>query len=428
MAANQSSTSATDTRQLLDWLDEQRQQDHQRLDALSQMLEQVRKDLREQNSALAHADTVSSARSTTDLRSNEGVVVSLADQIARLEREVNEHISNQARTGPAENALRERDRRQISELTQQVELLNRTQGTATGRVAALNEEIRRERDARAPIEQSIEEAQRAQSAVTTRVSAMEQLVRRVSSNLAVGEANDEKLRNDVARVDNQTKLVDLRVTRELTEIQRIVGEWKARVDEQIKPVDGLIRLVGQLSDKSDVIQARSNAIGETVERLGRDVTTLDAQAKADRTSIQRGADSVDILSRRLETTGSSIWQVGERISALVLELDQIRLDLRSVHQEIEVLIRRSDQTEETQRRFDATQLTFALDLRTHNAEARTLSDAIETRLDSETSAIVGRADARFRRSVEHLRRTADEINQQVHELEGDLTNPTPVSE
>ena len=74
------------------------------------------------------------------------------------------------------------------------------------------------------------------------------------------------------------------------------------------------------------------------------------------------------------------------------------------------------------------QLTFTLDLRTHQAEARSLSDAIETRLESETSAIVGRAEARFRRSVEHLRRTADEINQQVHELEGDLTNPTPVSD
>jgi chromosome segregation ATPase len=421
LAANDSSMSATDTRHLLDWLDEQRQVDHERLITLSQSVDQLRKDLREQSSALTHAETTSISRSSTDMRSNEGVVVNLADQIARLERVVDEHVANQTRTSQADNAVRDRERRQKSELSQQVELLDRALGISTGRVSALAEEIRHERDSRAPIAQAIEEIQQIQTGVSTRVAAMEQMVRRMSSSLSVAEAGDEKMRTDVARVDNQTKLVDLRVTRELADIQRIVGEWKTRVDEQNKPVDGLTRLIGQLSDKGEASQARSNAIGETVDRLGRDVASLDAQAKSDRTAIQRGAESVELLARRLEATGSSIWQVGERISALVQDLDQVHLDLRGARQEIDSLTRRAELSEEGQRLFEGTQLTFALDLRTLRADARSWSDAVEASLDSETSAIVGRAEARFRRSVEHLRRSADEINQQVLELEADLT-------
>jgi chromosome segregation ATPase len=421
VALDENTVSITDTRHFLEWLDEQRQLDHERLVLVVQTVDQLRKDLREQGTAITHAETMSMSRSTTESRTNEGLVVSLADQITRLDRVVTEHIATQTRTSQAENAMQERERRQLAELTQQVEGFNRTLSVSTGRVSALSEEIRHERDSRAPFTQAIDELQRVQTTVSTRVGSMEQMVRRLSGTLSVAENSDEKQRTDLARVDNMIKLVDLRVTRELSEIQRVVDEWKTRIEEQVKPVDGLTRLVGQLADQREHLQGRSLTIGETVDRIGRDLSALDAQTKSDRTAIQRGAEAIEAVSRRLEATGGSIWQLGERIAGLVQELEVMRSDIRTAYEQIESVSGRADSTDEFQRRIEATELVFAHDLRALRTDARDWVDGVESRFDGEITALVAQAEARYRTSVEHLRRSAVELNQQVRELEAGLT-------
>jgi chromosome segregation ATPase len=341
---------------------------------------------------------------------------------------VDEHIARQTQSTQAEAASRERDRRQLAELTQQIDQLSRALGLATSRVSALAEEIRHERDSRPPVLKEIEEIQRVQTGVATRIGSMEQMVRRMSASISVVEASDEKQRADLARVDNQVKLVDLRVTREFAEIQTGIAEWKTRFDEQTKPVDGLNRLVDQLVDQRESVQARINVIGEGVDRLSRDLIALETQAKSDRAAIQRGAESVDALTRRLEATGGTIWQAGERISGLAEQLDQLRLEIRNVDDAVDTVRRQAKMTDDNLHLVEATQLTFALDLRTLRTDARGWSDVIEQRLDGETTAIVSRAESRYRRSVEQLRRSADEINQQVRELEADLTSPDAIAE
>jgi chromosome segregation ATPase len=421
VAADEVALSTTDARHFLEWLDEQRQLDHERLLLMAQTVEQLRKDVREQATAMTAVESSNIARETIETRSTDEDVLNLTDRVGRIERVLDAHIENQSRVAQAENAMRDRERRQLADTAQQVESLARTVGLSTSRVAALSEEIRHERDARAPVVHSVDELERVQTSIATRLGALEQMVRRVASTLSVVEVSDEKVQTGLARAENQIKLVDLRVTREVAEVQRIVDEWRLRVDDQIRPVDGLLRQVGQLADQRETWQARIVAIGETIDRVTQDLTAFDSQAKTDRSAIHRGAEAAEALARRLDSAAGSIWQLGERVGELSQDLDQARSDIQSANEQIEAITRRVDLAEEGLQRGDATQLALALDLRNLRTETRTWADSVEGRLDVDTTALAAQAEARYRLSLDHLRRSAEELNQQVREIEANLS-------
>ncbi|HLZ10195.1 MAG TPA: hypothetical protein VKT80_16510, partial [Chloroflexota bacterium] len=400
-----------------EWLDEQRQLDHERLVLITETVDQLRKEVRKQTTVV---DAAAISRGTSDPGLADGIPDTLADHVGRVERLLDEHIEVQVRTTQAENTVRDRERRQLAEIAQQIEVLSRATGQSTSRISALSEEIRHERDARAPVAHSVDELERAHTAIATRLSALELMVRRLGSTLSVVEVSDEKLQTGLARTDNQVKLVDLRVTREVAEVQRIVDEWRLRVDDQVKPVDSLLRQVGQLTDQRDAWQARFVAMSDAIERLTREQAALDNQAKNDRSAIQRGADADESLTRRLDSAGASIWQLGERLAGLVQELDEARIELQSVKEQLEAIIQRMDLAQDALQRDDATQQTLALELRTLRTDIRAWADGIEGRLDVDTGALAAQAEARYRLSLEHLRRSAEALNLQIRELETGL--------
>jgi hypothetical protein len=99
----------------------------------------------------------------------------------------------------------------------------------------------------------------------------------------------------------------------------------------------------------------------------------------------------------------------------------VRSDIRAAYEQLETIRGRADLADEFQRRIEATELVFAHDLRALRTDARDWADGLESRLDAETTALAALAEARYRTSVEHLRRSAVELNQQVRELEAGLT-------
>ncbi len=421
MAAEDISISSLDAKHLLVWLDEQRQIDHERLAQLSLLVEQLRREVRDQGTAQSHAESMSATRGSTEVRSNDGLAVDLGDHIGRLGRALEEHVATQTRATQAESAMRDRERRQLADVTQLVETHGRTLGLSAGRVSALSEEIRHERDSRAPIAQALDELQRTQTTITNRIGAIDQVVRRLSGAVGVVEAGDERQRTDLGRVENLIKLIDLRVTRDLADIQRVMDEWKTRIEEQIKPVDGLSRIVEKLVDQREALRDHSLSVDETIERIVKDVGNLEVQSKADRTAMQRNVESVDALARRLEGTGAAIWQIGERVNALVDDINVARGDIRTVVGQIEVIEGRAQSADDAHRQLEVTHVALAQDVRTLRTDARRWADALENRLDTDMTVLTETAQFRYRASVDNLRRTVAELQQQLRELEAGLT-------
>jgi chromosome segregation ATPase len=224
----------------------------------------------------------------------------------------------------------------------------------------------------------------------------------------------EKQGADVGRLDNQVKLLEIRYLREIAEIRRVADEWKMRADEQLRPIEGIARQIGQLAEHRDAIVARLIGVDQSLSEVGSELNRLEATEKSDRSAIEQLAETFDGQARRWEATGASIWQLGERLTGLVEDLSQLRGGERNRREEIDALNRRIDRLDEERRRLEAGIAESNASI--HAVKLRT--DELMTKLEIDVAALSQRGDSRNRLAVEHLRRLVDELQQQYREVDG----------
>jgi chromosome segregation ATPase len=409
--------SERDLPQLLVWLDEQRRQDHDRLVQLARIVEEQRDELRDHSTALATLRSNGAAKPAVEPRAVESGAPRPAEQLVLIERALDDHIETQSRAAQADAALRDRERRTIAELVQQAEALGRALEGVTGRLQALSEEIRHEREARVPFFQSLDDLGRTQTGLVSRISSLEQTVRRATSAQSAMEQSSEKQAADLARIDNQLKLQDLRYTREILEIRRSVDEWRLRADEQLKPIEAVSRQFAQLAEQREAVATRLEALDQGFAEVVSELNRLESTTKADRVAIERVADALEAYLRRWEATGGSIWQLGERLTTVVDDLAVLRGEERALQEEVAGFVSRLDRCEDECRRLENAAAESFTQIRLVEREAQACSDGAHARLDAEVSSLTDRANARYRLAVDHLRRIVEELQQQQRELD-----------
>jgi uncharacterized protein YoxC len=418
VATDRARVSDKDLFQFLEWLDEQRQREHDRLEQLARVVEEQRTELRDQGAAIAVLRAANGSKSGADTRPLDGGPPQrLAEQLVLVERALYEHIENQSRAAQADAALRDRERRTITELSQQAELLNRANETLTSRVQALTEEIRHERDARAPFFQALDDLGRSQSSIQNRVLSLDQILRRATNAQTVLEQTSEKQSADLARLDNQIKLQDLRFSRELIDIRKLVDEWRTRSDEQLKPVESVARQLTQLADQRDVVIAQVAALDQALSDLATEFNCLAATAKVDRSATDHVNEALEAHLRRWEATGGSIWQLGERLTAIVDDLAALRGSERALREEVQGVVGRLDRFDDDNRRLEGALGETNSAIRAVDREAQSRSAALDVRIDAELASVTERANARYRLAIEHLQRIVGELQHQQQELE-----------
>jgi chromosome segregation ATPase len=406
-----------DLSQLLEWLDEQRRMDHDRLIQLIRTVELQRDELREQGAALASLRANSGAKPPVEPKTVDGMAPRLAEQLALVERRLDDHVESESRAAQADAALRDRERRTTADLVQQSQNLGRGIESVSGRVQALAEELRHEREARAPFTQALDELSRTQASLASRLASLEQSLRRVTTSLSSVEQASEKQTNELARLDNQVKLQDLRYTREILEIRKVVDEWRARADEQLKPIESVARQLGQLAEQRELVSSKLDGHDQALFEIVGELNRLDSAANADRATMERVAEALEAHLRRWEATGGSIWQLGERLAAIVDDVTVIRAGERNLREELGGLGRRVDRADEESRRLESLLTESAGEIRVVDRDAQTRVDRIEARLDAEVSALSDRANARYQLTSDHLRRVIEELQQQQRELD-----------
>jgi len=418
----ETASTTDDQRNTHERLDDEHQIDHERILQIARYVEGLDAQLRDH---AAHLKQASDKNEQPTARVSPPVdqLQRLIEQVARIDQLLNEHVTSQARATQAENLQRERERRQMTELTHQVESIARTVEASAGRVNALVEELRRERDARAPLSFGVEEAQRSLAALNSRQTAADEQARRLGANQATVEASLDRMKSDVLRIDNASKVLDLRLGRELAEIGRIVATSREEAIEQLKPVSGLVKQVAALTSQWESVEERLVQFGVDLESQRDEAVRLETSVRTERSAFNRVAEAAEAQARRAEHSDAAIWQLTERLDGLFDQLSRLERDTQTVSQQVEEVSKRVGVVDSERVQLAESFRGFTENARGEFLARRTQSNDIEHHLVGQIQSLADRLRDHERRSNEHLRRLLDELSRQL----GEVGPPAPGS-
>jgi chromosome segregation ATPase len=336
-----------------------------------------------------------------------------------VQRSLADHVEATTRIEQADSTERERTPRQIAELSQQMVALGRVFEATNGRLLALAEEVRHLRDERAPVVQAIDELQRTQLSLQSRVGIVDDLTRRFSAFQSVAEQSDEKLRNDLGRLDNLHQLLDLRVARDLAELRRVAEEWFSRTEERMKPLLEAIKQVSVMAEYRKVVEQRHAAVLKELEEIHVEISHLDTQSRADRAGMKRWTDNLDVLERRLDETGANVWKLGERFATTLSSVDGARTDLEMLVGRLDEVERKIGRFEDERQRLEASLLAVESLIHVGQKDSRDQSGSLLEHVNSEVAALRAQIDDAQRTTLDHLRGLVGVLQQQLSELESD---------
>jgi chromosome segregation ATPase len=408
------SASPSDTQRLISWLEEQRQADHDRLVELARSVEQLRDEVRDHGMTLGHLAETETNRAAD----GQGEAIDqLEEHVARIERALEEHFEAAARAEQIQAGQRERDIRQLVEFAQQLSALSRASDASQGRLGALAEEVRRVREERAMVLQTLDGLQRGLETVQNRLAVGDEVARRHGNFQSAAEQAIERLRSEGGRLDSQVKLLELRLTRELTDIRRSTDEVVARTEERLRPVSELARQVSGLIEQKDLHDQRIAGLLRDVEAVSVEIGHLDSQSKADRASVKRVAEQIETQNQRIEQGEVLAWQLGERLSSLVAGIEDVKAGLAAAAQHIDDVDRRITRLDGECQRLDENLAELRAALRADQRDSRDHSGGVRAYVESQLADLRAQISDAHHLTIVHLRRTVEELQQQLRELE-----------
>ncbi|HLH72578.1 MAG TPA: hypothetical protein VKX96_04785 [Chloroflexota bacterium] len=417
MATDVPLNSPRDSAHLMAWLEEQRRVDHAGLTELVHSVEQLRSELREHDSILARLTGMGTGYGASEGRGVYETLTQLKEHIALIERALEEHFEESTRVERVETVERDRETRQLATVLQHIEELGRTTQASQGRIAALAEELRHERMARAPIDQSLDELQRSFTSLQNRLLIVEDQTRRYAAFQTASEQALETQRSDLTRFDQQQKLLDLRVNRDVAEVKQTVTAIQARVDDHLKPVAGLIRQFTTLGEHLERNDQSLAILMKSVEALRVELGQVDTQIKTDRVSTSRLRGEIDTQAHRIDEVNGVISQLSERLNGVASGLQDLRSSIELVNQRLDRIERELTHVDEVEQQFDATLAALQSSLRAQENEIRVQASEIRSEFGNAVAELGRRLDTDRRTFVEHRRRTLIELQQQLSELD-----------
>ena len=417
MATDVPLNSPRDSSHLMTWLEEQRRADHAGLGELTRSVELLRAELREQGTSLSRLTGGWAGQAAADGRGVQETLNQLKEHIALIERALEEHFDESSRAQQVETAQSERETRQIGVVLQQVEELGRVTQASQGRIAALAEELRHERQERGPIGQSLENLQRTFASSQNRLLIVEDQTRRYASYQAATEQALEAQRGDVTRFEQQQKLLDLRVSREVIDVQQNVAAIQAKVDDQLKPIGGLIRQLAMIDERLERSDQSFAMATKSVESMRVEIGQVDAQVKTERVSTSRLRGEIDAQTRKIEEADGAIAQLSERLNGVGANAQDLHSTIELANQRIDRIERELGHIDEVRQKFDSALAALQSTLRANENEIRVQASEIRSELSNATAELWRRLEAERRTSLEHRKRTVAELQQQLGELD-----------
>lgn len=407
-----------ESQNLLTWLEQQRQADHERLIELNRIVEQLCDEARSQRTLLAHLGELE--HSADDSRATTAeAIAQLKEHIGLVQRALAEHVEAVSRAEQVEGAQRERMLRQTAELAQQVLSLGRAADATNGRLAALIEEVRRLRDDRPALLQAVDELQRGQAALQSRVAVAEEIIRRQGAFQAVAEQSDERRRADLTRLDNQQKLLEVRLAREVGELRRSTDELVTRTDDRLKPITELARQVVGLVEGRAVVEQRLAGIAREIEQIRSEIERLEALGRTDRATTKRLSEQFEGYDRKHDEVTALLWQLGERVNTVLDRVSDLGDHLAALVTRVEATERQIALLDDERQRLDANLSRVEAALHAEQRGRGDQTDSLLAHVDAEVSSLRSQIEEIRRQAIQHVRRSVEVLQQQLSELDTD---------
>jgi chromosome segregation ATPase len=406
---------------LVGWLEEQHRQDREELARLGTELDRLTTTLREQ------ANELGNLRATVDHGQTTLERVPLVDESVRQAREhladllarFDEHTQKAAQTLLLRAADAERDRKVLNDLIHTVARLEHDDQTLAARVQVVADEGRRVGAAAAEVPKALESLESRISAFTHRAEQIEEASRRLDAAAQLQRQELEAIRTEQARAAQWRQLTDLRWTRQVSEWQTAIDNWRQAAEEHSRPVQHLIQQVGQARDE---VRSAQGQIGEQARRLddvAATATRLDNTLAQHREALARIEQVLDAQRRRFDEQASAQLRLDESVGRVT---EQRAATERSIEEQT----RQLDELRTALRLTDAELARTRQELveghtaiRGDSETIRGLANQALVRLDEAARSVEARFAELSHLLQSHRQRAVIELEQEMREL-GDL--------
>lgn len=310
--------------QLVAWLDEQRNQDRERITNLVKDLEDVSTQVGEIDMRLRNLDLQMSSvvGKTSKPIVPDAEMRPLFDQMARHELKL-EGLEEELQRQDSLRSVNESQEKKVDlETAQRLERIEQQLRTDSQKTATIHAEISRERSLAATIPGSIEALQRNISTLSNRLIHLEDSDKRIETTTSQLESLIEDNGGRVQQLENWARLSDVRWSRQADEWSGRLEVWRAEDEERSRPVLAVSERVLGLQNQIDELKAGTVELLERVGKLEVEERTsvLENSRLAER--VQQLAAGQELARQKLAEEASARWNVEESMHRAMGRLEE----------------------------------------------------------------------------------------------------------
>ena len=324
MATDNRQFDPTQISQLVAWLDEQRNQDRERITNLVKDMADVSTQVGEIDMRLRNQDlqisSVSGQISKPAIPDAE--MRPVFDQMARHEVKLESLEEEVQRQDSLRSVNESQEKKADLETAQRLERIEQQLRTDSQRTSAIHAEISRERSLAASMPAAMEALQRDINSLGNRLIHMEDSDKRIETSTAQLESLIEENGGRVQQLENWARLSDVRWSRQADEWSGRLEVWRAEDEERSRPVLAFSERVLALQNQVDELKAGTVELLERVGKLEVEErsSVLENSRLAER--VQQLAAGQELARQKLAEEASARWNVEESMHRALGRLEE----------------------------------------------------------------------------------------------------------
>ncbi len=324
MATDNRQFDPTQISQLVAWLDEQRNQDRERITNLVKDMADISTQVDEIDMRLRNQDLqISSvAGHISKPVIPDAEMRPVFDQMSRHELKLETLEEELQRQDSLRSVSESQEKKADLETAQRLERIEQQLRTDSQKTSAMHAEISRERSLAASMPAAIEALQRDINALGNRLIHMEDSDKRIETSTTQLESLIEEHGGRVQHLENWARLSDVRWSRQADEWSGRLEVWRAEDEERSRPVLAVSERVLALQNQVDELRAGTVELLERVGKLEVEERTsvLENSRLAER--VQQLAAGQELARQKLAEEASARWNVEESMHRALGRLEE----------------------------------------------------------------------------------------------------------
>ena len=340
--------------QLVTWLDEQRNQDRERINNLVKDLADMSTQVGEMEIRLRNQDLQLSsvAGQISKPVIPDAEVRPLFDQMSSHELKLESLEEELLRQDSLRNVNESQEKKADIETAQRLERIEQQLRTDGQKTAAIHAEISRERSLAATMPGSIEGLQRKIDTLSNRLIHMEDSDKRMEAATSQLESLIEENGSRVQQLENWSRLSDVRWSRQADEWSGRLEVWRAEDEERSRPVLAVSERVLSFQNQIDEVKAGTVELLERVGKLEVEGRTSVLEYSRVTERVQQLAAGQELSRQKLAEEASARWNVEESMhramgrleeaqtlqKTMMSTLDRVTLELEQLERDKQALM------------------------------------------------------------------------------------------